>query len=46
MSTFKGKSIEYSKDMLSDLSSSTLNHPIRNLAYAFGAGIILAFLIK
>ena len=42
----KGKGEEASKDVLNDLSASTLQHPVRNLAYAFGAGVILALLIK
>lgn len=42
----KGKGEEAGKDVLNELSASTLRHPVRNLAYAFGAGVILALLIK
>lgn len=46
ISALKGKGEEVSKDALNELSASTLKNPIRNLAYAFGAGIVLALLVK
>lgn len=46
MERYKNKGIEKGKANIGDLCASTQEHPLRNLAYAFGAGVILAFLIK
>ncbi len=46
MSSFKNKGVEKGQDALIDICASTRSHPVRNLAYAFGAGILLAFFIK
>ena len=46
ISTLKGKGEEVSKDVLNEISASTLRNPVRNLLYAFGAGALLALLIK
>ncbi len=46
MSSFKNKSVEKGKDTFTDLCISTRHHPVRNLTYAFGIGVILAILIK
>ena len=34
------------KANVADLCDSTRDHPLRNLAYAFGAGVLLAILMK
>ncbi len=34
------------KANVADLCESTRDHPLRNLAYAFGAGVLLAILMK
>ncbi|WP_341764358.1 hypothetical protein [Candidatus Tisiphia endosymbiont of Beris chalybata] len=46
MSSFKNKGVEKGQDALTDICASTRDHPVRNLAYAFAAGILLAFFIK
>ncbi|AAU04169.1 hypothetical protein [Rickettsia typhi] len=43
---YKDKGIEKGKANLADLCESTRNNPLRNLAYAFGAGVLLAILMK
>lgn len=42
----KDKAVSSGKGNLADLYTSTRRHPLRNLAYAFGAGFIIAYLIK
>lgn len=46
MKSFKHQGLEKGKDALTDICMSTRTHPVRNLAYAFGIGVILAILIK
>ncbi|MGX6960756.1 MAG: hypothetical protein ACIPMY_06085 [Rickettsia endosymbiont of Pentastiridius leporinus] len=46
MDHYRDKGIEKGKANVADLCESTRDHPLRNLAYAFGAGVILAFLMK
>lgn len=46
MVDFKQNGMDKGKDKLVDICDSTRNHPLRNLAYAFGVGVILALLIK
>ncbi|MFY9589784.1 hypothetical protein [Rickettsia endosymbiont of Halotydeus destructor] len=46
ISHYKDKGIDKSKANIGDLCESTRDHPLRNLAYAFGIGVILAILIK
>ena len=46
ISGLKDKGLDLGKDGLEGLSSSTRKHPLRNLAYAFGAGFIIAYLTK
>jgi archaellum component FlaC len=41
----KDKTVSSSRDNLADLCTSTRRHPLRNLAYAFGAGFVLAYLL-
>jgi len=42
----KDKAISSSRDSLAELYSSTRRHPIRNMAYAFGLGCVLSYLMK
>ena len=42
----KDKAVDTSRDNLAELYSSTRKHPLRNLAYAFGAGFIFAYFIN
>lgn len=46
ISDLKDKGEKTGKDILNDVSDSTLNHPMRNLIYAFGIGFVLALLVK
>lgn len=46
MDHYKHKGIEKGKANVADLCESTRDHPLRNLAYAFGAGVLLAILMK
>jgi len=46
MEHYKNKGIEKGKANVADLCESTRDHPLRNLAYAFGAGVLLAILMK
>jgi len=34
------------QDIIKEVSNSTLDHPVRNLMYAFGVGFVLALLVK
>ncbi|HJD59935.1 MAG TPA: hypothetical protein LFW20_04685 [Rickettsia endosymbiont of Omalisus fontisbellaquei] len=43
---YKDKGIDKGKANVADLCESTRDHPLRNLAYAFGAGVLLAILMK
>ncbi len=42
---FKAKGEDKGKMLLSELSVSTNKHPVRNLMYAFGVGVVLSMLI-
>lgn len=42
----KDKSAEKAKDAVNVISSSTAQHPLRNLMYAFGAGIVMSMIIR
>lgn len=46
ISNYKQQGKEKSKEMLNNLSSSTREHPLRNLACAFGLGAILSLILK
>lgn len=46
MEHYKDKGIDKGKANVADLCESTRDHPLRNLAYAFGAGVLLAILMK
>lgn len=46
MDHYRNKGIEKGKANVADLCESTRDHPLRNLAYAFGAGVLLAILMK
>lgn len=46
MEHYKDKGMDKGKANLADLCESTRDHPLRNLAYAFGAGVLLAILMK
>ena len=45
LASMKDKTVGVGRDCTADLYSSTRKHPIRNLAYAFGIGFILAYII-
>ncbi|MFV9952180.1 MAG: hypothetical protein AB8U85_04090 [Rickettsia conorii subsp. raoultii] len=46
MEHYKDKGMDKGKANVADLCESTRDHPLRNLAYAFGAGVLLAILMK
>lgn len=46
MEYYKNKGLDKGRANMSDLCDSTRDNPLRNLMYAFGAGVILAILIK
>lgn len=46
MEHYKDEGIDKGKANVADLCESTRDHPLRNLAYAFGAGVLLAILMK
>lgn len=46
ISDLKQKGEKKSKEVKSDLIASTRQHPMRNLACAFGLGVVLSLIIK
>ncbi|MFV0251293.1 MAG: hypothetical protein AB8U53_01745 [Rickettsia aeschlimannii] len=46
MEHYKDKGMDKGKANVADLCESTRDHPLWNLAYAFGAGVLLAILMK
>ncbi|KJV61032.1 hypothetical protein RAMDARK_1477 [Rickettsia amblyommatis str. Darkwater] len=46
MEHYKDKGMDKGKANVADLCESTRDHPLRNLAYAFGVGVLLAILMK
>ncbi len=46
MEHYKDKGMDKGKANVVDLCESTRDHHLRNLAYAFGAGVLLAILMK
>ncbi len=46
MEHYKDKVMDKGKANVADLCESTRDHPLRNLAYAFGVGVLLAILMK
>lgn len=42
----KNKGVKKGEKLAKELSSSTREHPLRNLACAFGLGALLTFIIK
>ncbi len=46
MEHYKDKGMDKGKANVADLCELTRDHPLRNLAYAFGAGVLLVILMK
>ncbi|CAK6508236.1 MAG: hypothetical protein O7C68_00220 [Rickettsia endosymbiont of Ixodes ricinus] len=46
MEYYKDKGMDKGKANVADLCESTRDHPLWSLAYAFGAGVLLAILMK
>lgn len=42
----KHKGEKKSKEILHEITTSTRKHPARNLAYAFGIGLLFSFIIR
>lgn len=46
ISNMKDKAVTVERDSLASLCFSTRKNPVRNLFYAFGAGLIAAYLMR
>lgn len=46
IASLKDKGEKKSEEMLHEISNSTRKHPIRNLAYAFGIGVVISLIVK
>lgn len=46
VSDLKNKGEKKGEEVLGDITQSTRKHPLRNLAYAFGLGLVISLIIK
>lgn len=46
ISQLKDKGMGHGRDGVAQICNSTRKHPLRNLMYAFGAGVVIAYFIK
>ena len=46
LTDLKNKGEKKGKEALDELSTSTQKHPLRNLTWAFGAGIVLSLILR